>query len=358
MNPYNQIKLFFNSSPLAFMKVIPFEKVIFDERCESLCKYGCKNYKRKYCCPPESIKLLEVIRKRDYNWALLAATTTPLPESISGFKKRFLNRNKELEIQNISTDLDLLFTKNQMDHIILSGGSCKKCQICSKIQNKNCKKPQLKLTSMEAVGIDCQKTLSSAGFDFEMPARNSINRCTTVLFDYDDFSSINWKKIDSNQTFKKVDKKTIESAGNQIQEENSKMFESIELIPISKINQKNDICKSECEHYDKNYACPPYSEKINLNLWKNCILWSWKQNSTKKSSYNNALRMIHTSFFSLGLYFSFSVRDCFCDECSICEYGRTDYPICNYRKIMAPSMQSQGIDPSQFGKGKYGLEFV
>jgi hypothetical protein len=68
--------------------------------------------------------------------------------------------------------------------------------------------------------------------------------------------------------------------------------------------------------------------------------------------------MLHTSFFSLGLYFSFSVRDCFCDECSICEYGLIEYPFCNYRKIMAPSMQSQGIDPSQFGKGKYGLEFV
>lgn len=358
MNPYNQIESFFNSSPLAFMRVVPFNEIFFDARCKSLCKYGCKNFNRKYCCPPDSLKLADTIKKRDYNWALLAATTIPLPEKISVFKKRFLNRKQELEIQKISTGLDIFFTEMQFDHIILSGGACKKCQICSKINNQECKKPQLKLTSMEAVGIDCQKTLSSAGFDFEMPAKNSINRCTAVLFDCDEFTSINWKKNDSNQSFRNVNNEIIESTCIKVKEENPKMFESIELIPISEINQDGRICGDNCKHYGQNFACPPYSNKINLNLWNTCILWEWKKNSTKKSSYNNALRMIHNSFFSLGLYFSFSVRDCFCDECTSCEYGTLDFPICNFRKIMAPSMQSQGIDPSQFGKGKFGLELI
>jgi len=200
MNPYDQIESFFNSSPLDFMRVIPFKDIIFDERCQYLCKFGCKNYERKYCCPPDSLKLLDKIKQKNYNWALLAATTTLLPEKISVFKKRFLNRSKELEIQKISTGLHILFAQNQYDHIILSGGACKKCKICSKIENQKCKKPTLKLTSMEAVGIDCQRTLSSAGFDFEMPARNSINRCTTVLFDIDDLSSINLRKKNSNQS--------------------------------------------------------------------------------------------------------------------------------------------------------------
>jgi len=358
MKSLSDFESFFDSSPLGFMRTVPFEKIIFDQRCQFLCKYGCKNYKRKYCCPPDSLRLAEKIQEKKYKWALLAATTTPLPETISVFKKRFLNRQKELEIQKISTILNEFLMENGTDHIVLSGGSCKKCQICSKINNQDCKKPELKLTSMEAVGIDCQKTLTSAGFDFEMPAKNSINRCTVILFDDDDFSSINWKKIDSFQSFKKVNKKKIQSRCDFLLDEYPKMFESVELIAVSEIDRESFICNRECIHFSKNFACPIYSDKIDLTLWDHCVLWKWKKNRTKYAGYNKALKTIHTSLFSLGLYFAFSIRDCYCDECLICEYGLHDFPICNFRKIMSPSMQSQGINPSQFGRGKFGLEFI
>jgi len=359
MTLFKEIENFFEPSPLSFMRVVPFNKIIFDQRCEFLCKYGCKNYRRKYCCPPDSLKLAQQIKKRKFRWALLAATSFPLPEKISVFKKRNLNRQKELEIQRISTSLDSLFKKNGIEHIVLSGGACKKCKICSKQENLACKKPDEKLTSMEAVGIDCQRTLTSAGFDFEMPAINSINRCTTILFDDEnDLSSINWKNKESYQFLKKIKKEEIQLACKKLLEENSKMFNSIELISIKDINRRSNICDDPCAHYSSNFSCPPYSNKINLQLWDNCILWSWRKNTSKKNSYNQALRKVHTTIFSLGLYFAFSVRDCFCDECSSCEYALNDSPICNYRKIMAPSMQSQDIDPLQFGEDKFGLEFI
>ena len=209
MKSLNELKTFFNTSSLAFMRTIPFNEIFFDDRCKFLCKYGCKNYQRKYCCPPDSLELKETIQNHNYKWGLLAATTCMLPPHISQYKKIYLNRQKEHEIQRISSDLQELFAKNNIEHLVLSGGACKKCQICSKIVHLKCKKPNQKLTSMEAVGIDCQKTLSSSGFPFEMPAKNSINRCTALLFDSDDFSTVNWKKIDSYQTVQIVKKNHI-----------------------------------------------------------------------------------------------------------------------------------------------------
>ncbi len=357
MNSLDELKTFFEFSPLAFMRTIPSNEIIFDNRCKFLCKYGCKNFNRKYCCPPDALELREEIQKHNYQWVLLAASSTQLPPRITEYQKLYRNRYKEHEIQKISLNLHDIFLKNGIDHIILSGGACKKCKVCSKILRQICKKPRLKLTSMEAVGIDCIRTLTSAGFDFEMPAKNSINRCTAVLLDCDEYSTINWKKCDSNQTFKKVNKKHIQATCKRLASENSKMFESIELIPTSDIHQESNLCNG-CNRVSTNFSCPPYSDKIDLTMWDQCVVWRWNKNNLKKYSYNRALKLIHTSLFSLGLYYAFSVRDCYCDACQICEYEKCDFPNCNVKKIMSPSMQSQGINPNQFGNGKYGLEFI
>ena len=289
MNPLDRLETFFKSSPLEFMRTVPFDDIIFDKRCKFLCKYGCKNFRRKYCCPPDSLELNEKIQNREYHWALLAATSTQLPPRITEFKKLFANRQKEHEIQKISTTLHDLFIEMDIDHIILSGGACKKCQKCSKITNQKCKKPNSKLTSMEAVGIDCQKTLTSAGFDFAMPAKTSINRCTALLFDCNELSMINWKKNDSHQKFEKVSKNAIQQSCDTLQSKNPKMIESIQLIPISEIDQDSDLCNG-CNQYSKNFACPPYSDKIDFTEWDGCILWKWNKNNIKKYSYNKALK--------------------------------------------------------------------
>lgn len=357
MKPLDELRQFFETSPLAFMRTIPFDKVFFDDRCKYLCKYGCKNYQRKYCCPPDSLELKEAILNHNYKWILLAATSSPLPPGITPYKKLFLDRHKEREIQRISTALQEMFIQNKIKHVVLSGGACKKCQICSKIKHLKCKKPNKKLTSMEAVGIDCQKTLSAAGFPFEMPAKNSINRCTALLFDSDKFFTVNWKKIPSYQTFQKVTNSQIQITIDTLLKEYPQMFRKIELMSLREINTDHDLCEI-CSSNKNNYSCPPYSDKINLSLWDKCILWRWNENNFKKYSYNTALKLIHNTFFSLGLYFTFTIRDCYCDACPVCEYGKCDSQTCKFKKILSPSMQSQGIDPMQFGDGKFGLELI
>jgi len=129
------------------------------------------------------------------------------------------------------------------------------------------------------------------------------------------------------------------------------------LIPIHKINTDNCLCEI-CNSKQNNYSCPPYSDRINLSLWDKCVLWEWNNNDSKKNSYNNALKLVHNTIFSLGVYFAFTIRDCYCDACPICECGRSESQTCKFKKILSPSMQSQGIDPKQFGDGKFGLELV
>lgn len=350
---------FFYESPLVFMKAIPFENIVFDERAKYMCKFGCKKYNRSHSCPPESHMLANKIKNSDYKWILLVATTYSFPKEFSRFKMGIQNSQKEMEIQRMATQLDNIMSMNELKYMVLSGGCCKKCKECSLINNQQCKKPNLRLTSMEAVGIDCQKTMHIAGFDFEMPNTTTINRCAAILLETDEFSSINLQKIESFQKLKVNSKKQVEEMCANLLNENPKLFENVEFKSISDLDIIDSNCATNCKSSKRmNFSCPPYSTELELNLWTNFILWKWRDNTTKKHSYNNALKKIHSAIFSMGFYFSMSLRDCYCDECSQCTFSLSEKTICNYRKLLSPSMQSQGIDPLHFGKGKYGIELL
>lgn len=350
---------FFNDSPLAFMKAIPFDKVVFDNKAEYMCKFGCKKYNRSYSCPPASNALSNEIKNGKFKWILLAATTYDYPDDYSRFKMQIKNSHKEMEIQRISTQLDNIMDSSEVDYIVLSGGCCKKCRECSILNNQKCKKPSLKLTSMESIGIDCQKTMNNAGFDFAMPNRTSINRCAAVLFNTNEICSINLQKRESSQKYDEISKEQVEKMCLNLSQEFPKLFESIELKSILDLEINDYNCTTNCKHITQdNFSCPPYSNKLELNLWTDFILWKWRKNNTKKHSYNTALKKIHSAFFSMGFYFALSLRDCYCDECSECTFSLSDKPVCNHRKLLSPSMQSQGIFPSNFGKGKYGIELL
>lgn len=349
---------FFDDSPLVFMKAIPFEKVVFDNKAEYMCKFGCKKYNRSYSCPPASNALSNEIKNGKFKWILIVATTYDFPKDYSRFKMKIENSQKEMEIQRISTQLDNIMNKSGLDYIVLSGGCCKKCKECSILTNLKCKKPFLKLTSMESVGIDCQKTMHIAGFDFEMPNRTSINRCAAVLINTDEVFSISLQKRESFQKYKEISKKQVEELCLSLLQEFPQLFESIELKSVLDLEIKDYSCKTNCKNIKKNFSCPPYSDKLELNLWTDFILWKWRDNYKKKYSYNTALKKIHSAFFSMGFYFALSLRDCYCDECSQCTFSSSDKPVCNNRKLLSPSMQSQSIYPSNFGKGKYGIELL
>jgi predicted metal-binding protein len=359
MSLAEQLQSYFYQSPLTFMKTVLFESIVFDQRAQYMCKFGCKNYNRKYSCPPASLSTYRRIRnKKSHRWATLFATTCEIPENYSFFRAKFFNNQKEMEIQKIVSELDVILDTNNVDHLSLSGGSCQKCKECSFIYNEACKKPHFKYASMEAVQIDCQKTMHSAGFDFQMPNNGSVNRCGCILTNEDGLSKIELKKRESLQKLSTPSKEKAIEMCSRIVEEYPKLFQEVYLIPISKLEAREPLCNEECESYGRNFSCPLFSEKIRLDLWQNAIIWKWNENKYKKYRYNISLKTIHSAFFSLGYYFALTLRDCYCDECDSCSFLPNERSLCSYRKILAPSMQSQGISPDSLGSGKFGIELI
>lgn len=350
----NNLQEYFHKTSLAFIKAVPTEMLTYDERAKYMCKFGCKNYNRKHSCPSESLTTLNTIKESHYKWAILFATTYQIPAPYTRYRIKALNRNKELEIQRICAELEGIMNFNGINHILLSSGPCRRCVECSMINEEPCKKPQLKQVSMEAVGIDCQKTMHSVGFDFQMPNNGSINRCGCILTNEEELSSIHFNSINSRQKFGLPLPKDTYEMCSRLVDEYPNLYVSVQMISLEDIHKGNSLCHN-CESWGKNFACPPYSDKIDISLWNFAVLWKWRENDKKKNGYNIALKTIHGAFFSLGYYFALSLRDCYCDECRPCTYLSAEKPVCNSRKLLSPSMQSQGINPKHFGEGKFGL---
>jgi predicted metal-binding protein len=210
---------------------------------------------------------------------------------------------------------------------------------------------------MESVGIDCQKTMHNAGFDFQMPNRGSVNRCGCILANDPSISAISLNGRKSHQEFIQPNENQVNAMCDRLAHEYSDLFLSARVIRISDIVLRSPICH-ECRDIKQNISCPPYSGLIDLSFWQFAVVWHWRPNRFKKTRYNVALKTLHAALFSLGFYFALSIRDCYCDECTFCSASAVEQPSCPSRKIMAPSMQSQGIDHHQFGEGRFGVELL
>jgi predicted metal-binding protein len=357
MGIIQSLRNYFDTSPLAFMRTVPAEMLEFDQRAKYMCKFGCKNYNRRYSCPPESLTVLDRLQKHKYRWAILLATTYKIDSGYSRYMIKALNQRKEYEIQRICNQIGNILDSNDIGHLLLSGGPCRQCKQCSLTRNEVCRKPEFSQVSMEAVCIDCQKTMHNAGFDFQMPNNGSINRCGCILTNKDELSSIYLNNIESHQKLIHPSKEQTLEMCSRLLFEYPQLYDSVQLISLAEICKEGPPCES-CQRYGTSFSCPPYSEKMEIDLWNFGIVWRWQKNDRKKYSYNVALRTIHRAFFSLGYYFALSLRDCYCEECKPCNYLRSEKPICNSRQLLSPSMQSQGINLCQFGEGKFGLELI
>jgi len=357
INIFENLKKYFVISPLSFMKAVRIEQIYFDPRTKYMCKYGCKNYGRKYSCPPYSYSLMNLIKKSNFRYVILFATTTKIPPESSYYKRRSLNSQKEYEIQKISCKLNEIFKQNGNKNIVFSGGSCKKCRPCTCVINRKCKKPNLKQTSMESIQIDCIKTMSNAGFDFQLTDKNTINRCGCIFTNDENLRSINFIKKESVQVYYQSSIEEIFNEVSLFSKLNSNLYEKFVIIPIHELNLVKSLkCNKDCKFYGNNFSCPPFSTKIDLSMWNYAIIWKWKENSYKKYSYNTALKRLHQKVYSLGHYFALSIRNCYCDECLKCSYNGSKDQICNSRKILSPSHQSIGIDLTPYDRGIFGIE--
>ena len=130
-----------------------------------MCQKGCKNYDRKYCCPPIAPsfdKLAERYRYLCYYYVLMKLDQLP---SENYFPKIWI-ANKMCRSR-----LEKALRKTEKNHpgvLVLTSGACNLCKKCTKPENKPCKKPDKMRINIGATGINVSELLKKCfGFPLD-----------------------------------------------------------------------------------------------------------------------------------------------------------------------------------------------
>ena len=123
-----------------------------------LCKSGCKNYGRKYSCPPFSPSFESLSSGHGGLFVLIFRCNLSQIKSTEYNKLRIANVVMKSRIDKLMRVLEQRFGTK-----FLSTGSCRLCKPCRAKLNQPCRHPDKRRYSLEAVGIDCNH-LSQALF--------------------------------------------------------------------------------------------------------------------------------------------------------------------------------------------------
>ncbi len=140
---------------------IKTDKNLFSE----MCKLGCKNFNKKYCCPPHSPNFSSCIK--DYKYLLVLLLKINLNQlSKYGYKDYHKLRIGNAVIKpRIEKVMRLL--ENNFNSRFLSTGACRLCKPCQRKLGKPCKHPDKMRFSLESVGVDCNQ-LTEKVFNFPL----------------------------------------------------------------------------------------------------------------------------------------------------------------------------------------------
>lgn len=141
-----RIRAFFNSIKCSKVKI---RKELFSRMCEE----SCRNFDKKYCCPPYAPRFEEFVRSYD---RLLVVLFTLSLNQLNGFnyldyhKLRIANIVLKSRIERFMRCLDEVFKTR-----FLSTGACRLCKPCKCKIGEPCKHPNKMRYSLESVGVDC-----------------------------------------------------------------------------------------------------------------------------------------------------------------------------------------------------------
>lgn len=128
----------------------------------SLCKSGCRNYGNKYSCPPFSPKYSDFLEStstvRVICYRLNLEQFAPI-----ALYSRIRAGNSVLK-SLIDKELRSLKTRGVK---VAGSGSCRACKVCAAKLNVPCKKPDRKIYSLEALGVNVDSLVEKL-FAFEL----------------------------------------------------------------------------------------------------------------------------------------------------------------------------------------------
>ena len=135
-------------------KFIPKEKVLVDKSCfNELCK-KCKNYGKKYACPPNSPEFNTLCKKEGLFVVLFKCNLEQIKNTSEYNKIRIANSVMKSRIDKLMRALE---ENLENKFKFLSSGSCRLCKKCNFEKQLPCKYPLKMRFSLEATGINVEK---------------------------------------------------------------------------------------------------------------------------------------------------------------------------------------------------------
>jgi len=136
-----------------FYDFINKKDVLVKKDCFSkMCLNGCKNYKKKYSCPPFVPDFKNLIKEHEGLFIVLFLCKLNPIKSTEYNKIRIANVVLKSRIIKL-----MRFLEEKFNTTFLSTGSCNLCKPCKLKLNLPCKHPKKRRYSLEAIGIDCNK---------------------------------------------------------------------------------------------------------------------------------------------------------------------------------------------------------
>jgi len=124
------------------------------------CQFGCINYNKSYCCPPDSPTPEQTRAIIDsYHLAILFHIEAPKTKYRAKRYKKFINMLRDLEGD--------IFKDGYYKAILFLCGPCNLCKGCEKLKGDPCAFGDKARPSMEASGIDVFQTVRNNGFFIE-----------------------------------------------------------------------------------------------------------------------------------------------------------------------------------------------
>lgn len=180
---------------------ITYNDLKFEPEVQKLClnpKFKCPNYNNNWACPPEAPYLEEELARyklffliffrfdiKPYSHSLRKKHPKWTHQRILNrvYSKRLTESGLEMEIFRFLDNYEGNFSENK----VLWGGHCNFCYLklkkgCSKSDNESCRFPDDRRYSMEAVGINVDKTVRNLGFDLEWPPKKHLFRFGLMCF--------------------------------------------------------------------------------------------------------------------------------------------------------------------------------
>ncbi len=173
------LKQLFAARGFTDVRWIDPKDIVVAEWVRMKCRYGCGDYGRNACCPPNAPPVEECARfLREYKRCAVFhfAKTVAKPED-----RHAWSRKLNLELVRLEQEL---FKSGFVKAFLLPFDSCNLCLECSGARTA-CKDPKLARPSPDALAIDVFTTVRRIGFPIEVLADydREMNRYAFLLVD-------------------------------------------------------------------------------------------------------------------------------------------------------------------------------